>query len=111
PISPPLSLHHTAPTALYTLSLHDALPFSITRLNPDMSLPALPIHVFHRNDGKGSNYILSDYLCKVSPEFLAIAVRGESPKWPVGDRKSTRLNSSHVSISYAVCCLKKKNPP
>src|SRR5699024_11369199 len=28
---------------------------------------------------------------------------------PVGDRKSTRLNSSHVSISYAVFCLKKKN--
>src|SRR5437868_9769037 len=27
-----------------------------------------------------------------------------------GDRKSTRLNSSHVSISYAVSCLKKKNP-
>src|SRR5699024_11418790 len=25
--------------------------------------------------------------------------------WPIGDRKSTRLNSSHVSISYAVCCL------
>src|SRR5699024_11578133 len=28
---------------------------------------------------------------------------------PSGDRKSTRLNSSHVSISYAVLCLKKKN--
>src|SRR5699024_11677681 len=28
--------------------------------------------------------------------------------WSVGDRKSTRLNSSHVSISYAVFCLKKK---
>src|SRR5699024_11856691 len=31
----------------------------------------------------------------------------EQPTW--GDRKSTRLNSSHVSISYAVFCLKKKN--
>src|SRR6516225_8398645 len=28
--------------------------------------------------------------------------------WPSGDRKSTRLNSSHMSISYAVFCLKKK---
>src|SRR5690625_6991707 len=28
----------------------------------------------------------------------------------VADRKSTRLNSSHVAISYAVCCLKKKKP-
>src|SRR5206468_4685799 len=31
------------------------------------------------------------------------------PQWP-GDRKSTRLNSSHDQISYAVFCLKKKNP-
>src|SRR3989442_10921886 len=31
------------------------------------------------------------------------------PLDPVGDRKSTRLNSSHVRISYAVFCLKKKN--
>src|SRR5699024_12229179 len=30
--------------------------------------------------------------------------------FPVGERKSTRLNSSHVSISYAVFCLKKKTP-
>src|SRR5256885_10982791 len=30
---------------------------------------------------------------------------------PVGDRKSTRLNSSHLVISYAVFCLKKKNTP
>ncbi len=56
----------------------------ITRLNPEMNFPALPIRVFHRSDGKGSNYILSDYLCKVSPEFLAVAGRGESPQWPVG---------------------------
>src|SRR5690554_7077048 len=31
------------------------------------------------------------------------------PFWIIGDRKSTRLNSSHVRISYAVFCLKKKN--
>lgn len=57
---------------------------AIARLNPDMTLPALPIQVFHRTEGKGSNYILSDYLCKESPEFLSVAGRGESPKWPVG---------------------------
>ena len=57
---------------------------AIARLNPDLSLPALPIQVFHRTDGKGSNFILSDYLSKVSPEFLAQVGRGESPKWPVG---------------------------
>src|SRR5699024_12603118 len=35
--------------------------------------------------------------------------RGMKQKWLAVDRKSTRLNSSHVSISYAVFCLKKKN--
>src|SRR5207248_3348859 len=71
---------------------------ALTRLNPDMNLPALPIRVFHRTDGKGSNYILSDYLCKVSPEFLAIAGRGESPKWPVGQgfpRSQELVNQLH----------------
>lgn len=57
---------------------------AIARLNPTMKLPAEPIEVIHRADGKGANYILSDFLCKVSPEFLAKAGRGESPKWPVG---------------------------
>jgi phosphate transport system substrate-binding protein len=57
---------------------------AIAKLNAEMKLPALPIQVIHRTDGKGSNYILADYLCKVSPDFLAKAGRGESPKWPVG---------------------------
>jgi phosphate transport system substrate-binding protein len=57
---------------------------AIAKLNPAMKLPAQPIQVVHRTDGKGANYILSDFLCKVSPEFLAKAGRGESPKWPVG---------------------------
>jgi phosphate transport system substrate-binding protein len=57
---------------------------AIAKLNPEMNLPEIPIQVLHRNEGKGSNYILSDYLAKVSPEFLALAGRGESPKWPVG---------------------------
>ncbi len=57
---------------------------AIAKLNPEMKLPELPIQVLRRNEGKGSNYILSDYLAKVSPEFLAAAGRSESPKWPVG---------------------------
>ena len=71
---------------------------ALTRLNPDMNLPALSIRVFHRTDGKGSNYILSDYLCKVSPEFLAIAGRSESPKWPAGQsfqRSQELVNQLH----------------
>lgn len=79
---------------------------AIARLNPEMNLPNLPIHVFHRNEGKGSNYILSDYLCKVSPEFLALAGRGESPKWPVGQsfQRShelvNKLHSTPGAIGY-----------
>src|SRR5256885_4018598 len=33
----------------------------------------------------------------------------DAERWPIQDRKSTRLNSSHLVISYAVFCLKKKN--
>lgn len=57
---------------------------AIARLNPEMRLPAQPIQVIHRTDGKGANFILSDFLCKLSPDFLAKAGRGESPKWPTG---------------------------
>jgi phosphate transport system substrate-binding protein len=57
---------------------------AIAKLNPEMKLPGMPIQVLHRTDGKGSNYVLSEYLARVSPEFLATAGRGESPRWPVG---------------------------
>lgn len=57
---------------------------ALLKLNPQMKLPALAIQVVHRTEGKGSNYIFSDYLSKVSPEFLAKAGRGESPSWPLG---------------------------
>jgi phosphate transport system substrate-binding protein len=57
---------------------------ALLKLNPEMNLPALAIKVVHRTAGKGSSYILSDYLSKVSQEFLAHAGRSESPNWPVG---------------------------
>jgi phosphate transport system substrate-binding protein len=57
---------------------------AIAKLNPGLTLPNLPIQVLHRTEGKGSNYIFSDYLSKLSPEFLATAGRSESPKWSVG---------------------------
>ena len=56
----------------------------IARLNLDDRLPALPIKVLHRTDGKGSNYIFSDFLSKVSPEFRSKVGKSVSPKWPVG---------------------------
>jgi len=56
----------------------------IAKLNPDGKLPDLPIKVLHRTDGKGSNYIFSDFLSKLSPEFRAKVGKNVSPKWPVG---------------------------
>src|SRR3712207_8844347 len=70
----------TATTEIYTLSLHDALPISRRR-----RLNARPAH------GR-----------------LQVAARGQKMAEQVEDRKSTRLNSSHANISYAVFCLKKK---
>lgn len=58
---------------------------ALSKLNPDLKLPALSIQVFHRSQGKGSSYILSDFLSKISPDFLARVGRSESPNWPVGN--------------------------
>src|SRR5688572_32455222 len=70
----------TATTEIYTLSLHDALPIS-----------------HHRPDKLGE-------LLGPEPEPVGLQRRVDLD----GDRKSTRLNSSHSQISYAVFCLKKK---
>src|SRR5205085_11961197 len=75
---------NTATTDIYTLSLHDALPI------------LLP----NRNSAPG------DELCDV-PVLISFSIT-VPPAVPSLDRKSTRLNSSHSQISYAVFCLKKK---
>src|SRR5207302_3639213 len=49
---------------------------------------------------------VGEFIKPKKPEFKIVAV--EPADSPVLDRKSTRLNSSHVKISYAVFCLKKK---
>src|SRR3989442_9845012 len=88
----------TATTEIYTLSLHDALP--IYRENLDQ----------HRWPRKGQAN--RHYRSRPKRPPTQISYRGRSPR-PFWirlqiDRKSTRLNSSHVRISYAVFCLKKK---
>src|SRR5262245_64010444 len=80
---------HTPPTETYTLSLHDALPISVT----DRGWQA----------GDGLQRIEQDRERAADTfEVAAFMVRDHQ------DRKSTRLNSSHLGISYAVFCLKKK---
>src|SRR2546426_8992571 len=85
----------TATTEIYTLSLHDALPI----YNGPRSAFGSPIL---------SRSILSLPLNLNSGNGLGLSAL-PSQVWNSSDRKSTRLNSSHLVISYAVFCLKKKN--
>src|SRR2546422_5391035 len=73
----------TATTEIYTLSLHDALPISLRRCQALLRFRNGPSHSFFR-------------------------VKVFAGRQRIQDRKSTRLNSSHGYISYAVFCLKKK---
>ena len=57
----------------------------IAKLNPDIDLPSLPIRVFNRPAGKGSNYVFTDFLSKVSSKFRAQIGVTPSPKWPLGE--------------------------
>jgi len=56
----------------------------IAKLNPDVTLPDLPIRVVHRSPGKGSNYIFTDFLSKTNAGFRGRVGKSASPKWPVG---------------------------
>src|SRR5207244_11597367 len=85
-------LLHPAPTVIYTLSLHDALPICsgaacVVRRASCVAL------------GSAISY---------SRLGVALSITDRAPSRQ-SDRKSTRLNSSHQIISYAVFCLKKKN--
>src|SRR5690554_7429896 len=102
PLSPsPSSLlsfffNHPSSTDIYTLSLHDALPIL------PLSLVATTLMGF---------VAIWQYFF-LAPGRRATAFTGAPNRlgtlFLILDRKSTRLNSSHVRISYAVFCLKKK---
>src|SRR3712207_8492652 len=85
----------TATTEIYTLSLHDALPIC-----HDPGGHAMP-------DDVGMERV-ADQPQAHAPEDGVEGIPGERQAVPAQDRKSTRLNSSHANISYAVFCLKKK---
>src|SRR5688572_31291086 len=83
----------TATTEIYTLSLHDALPICIVS-DEDVRTGTL------------------DRRCRFQDGAFAVDPAVARGRFDHGilaaDRKSTRLNSSHSQISYAVFCLKKK---
>jgi phosphate transport system substrate-binding protein len=56
----------------------------IAKANPGLNLPNNDIVVIHRSDGSGTTYIWTDYLSKVSPDWLSEAGKGTSVKWPIG---------------------------
>src|SRR3712207_6997722 len=76
----------TATTEIYTLSLHDALPIFVPEPANAHPRPGAECTGGHPTSGS----------------------RGQRSAGEAQDRKSTRLNSSHANISYAVFCLKKK---
>src|SRR2546422_9536166 len=89
----------TATTEIYTLSLHDALPISF------QVQPLVVYKVFA--DGRPDELVRGvDIVGTPLAALTKIVATGDTPQ--VLDRKSTRLNSSHGYISYAVFCLKKK---
>jgi phosphate transport system substrate-binding protein len=57
---------------------------AISRFNPGIQLPASRIVVIHTGNGRGTTYIWSDYLSKVSPEWKTHIGKGMSIAWPVG---------------------------
>jgi phosphate transport system substrate-binding protein len=57
---------------------------AIVKDNPGVKLPGTAIAVASRSDGSGTNYVFTDYLAKVSPDFKAKVGVGKSVKWPVG---------------------------
>src|SRR3712207_8792161 len=82
----------TATTEIYTLSLHDALPIC-------------EVQAFGAGRRDGVRGIPGEQQAPVAHGFVDEAAEPKHRR----DRKSTRLNSSHANISYAVFCLKKKH--
>lgn len=85
----------------------------IAKLNPEADLPSLPIQVFNRPAGKGSNYVFTEFLSKASSRFRAQIGVTPSPKWSVGEAaerssdmadkvKSTPGSIGYVEYQYAV---------
>src|SRR5256885_10080301 len=93
----------TATTEIYTLSLHDALPIC------DVVVVQLSLNGNHRGDLPMGLGTLPATGKEVHVPCVDVFHLEDGKLSAFEDRKSTRLNSSHLVISYAVFCLKKNN--
>src|SRR5207302_10135684 len=105
-----LFFNHTTTIEIYTLSLHDALPICLLIRGNYTWSKALGAY---SDDQTFARIDRNDHFFYAPQNFdrrhnLSVNWVYELPKPTRKDRKSTRLNSSHVKISYAVFCLKKK---
>src|SRR5688572_32300445 len=86
------SFNDPATTEIYTLSLHDALPISADLRGQARLKQIVIVRIDADHPRRATAFHLDGVKAAIATE----------------DRKSTRLNSSHSQISYAVFCLKKK---
>src|SRR5690606_41534193 len=103
--------YDTGAALLYHLSLHDALPISLGRLAAGVAQTAPSRHSarsVRRAWPSSSRYSWHSSLsASCAPVFTSAPNSASRVALRARDRKSTRLNSSHVKITYAVLCLKK----
>src|SRR5205809_1905524 len=109
--SSPFFFNATATSEIYTLSLHDALPISSAVTESKWEVRTLADALNIREEQPP--WIIEDILLEQSATLVSAqpkAMKSLSLLYACleRDRKSTRLNSSHGYISYAVFCLKKK---
>src|SRR5699024_12445065 len=106
----PFMYYVTSPAHIYHLSLHDALPIfysSLKQTGPIIIVGSLEESEILQNLYQQGKLPQAKELEDVTEGYLITTVQDISPTIPY--RKSTRLNSSHVSISYAVFCVQKKD--
>ncbi|MDN6041397.1 MAG: phosphate ABC transporter substrate-binding protein PstS [Acetobacter sp.] len=78
----------------------------ITALNPDLTLPDLPVAPLHRADGSGTTYVFTEYLTQVAPQWRASVGKATSVAWPLGagargnDGIAAYVHNTEGSVGY-----------
>ncbi|HWX53073.1 MAG TPA: phosphate ABC transporter substrate-binding protein PstS [Verrucomicrobiae bacterium] len=79
----------------------------LARLNPGVSLPNLAISAYHREPGKGTTYLFTDFLSRTNPSFRSLVGTDSSPAWPGGKEAQggetlvRQVKATEGAIGYA----------